>query len=1438
MAPTTQSSSIPSVSEGYIPKSASQTPSPPLISDQTPILNTNASLSTASPSHSTSKSSLPSIAIIHTHNPTTTSKAAGTDSMLARCDAPKAKELSCAPSENPDRVTRRLDCLPEVEKLPTSISRGRSESLDGDDRKRRDAVGERLSGGDGAQRLEVGNSGEKIYGGSELEHSCIPPVRLQKFRGKNITQFLELYEMVFSARGLGPSIMATCLPRHVRTSLFDTVRQMPGHRTGDWKALKKSMRELFFDEEKFEYTLSDLRDFVAEQRRRGRPETMPEVNKVYLKFFRISAHLKKNKTLAAEEESRFFLRLLPDSIVDTIHARRETRLLIGGFEGIEEDDESLPDIQCILQEVRAIFAGFARLRNYSESRRQRDSSDVEYGSESESESEASSCEESASSLSENEEQVKTHRMRRPTSSPSHSKSAKAPRLPNPSGELKSGLDHLLKETSEAESSDPVMEDLLAGLRKLEIVVNELALQQAVTYHPAPSIPFPSLIPSAPVEQELFRDQDLPDPAQQEPKVSIHRSQINPIDTYTYHNPSMTSSVTSRFRDCIPPPTSSFEYERPQVNARRPAPDDNAFIYHVGSMIYEGPGLEDSASHAAIEKSKLASGNLSAVSTQKAEPKDCFWCNGEDGVHAMRHCRDLLDALKSGIISRDQQGKLRYLSRYIPAQGHQHGMRGWVRRQKASEAPTVALDVSDLGRMFGTRPKAELTATLSSKRLMKRVSDLRKLEAVNAPPPRDSPQSSKAAPTEFETTELSQRPRETSTRINASAFTFQRNPSSLPNSHPESIKAHVKAQLAPLSTNDLGDEFGSQSAKSQSKALPAVVDQKPRQLELNTVEAILPVRNDILNRRKSTELIRKGQPTVRLKLLLGPLPQKEDHPPLTSHLSSFESVQAVSYLDAARKSCSPKAWTKLESQKPAELSLERMMGSVPETEQKPATNPVGDDTSARSQRPESNASTEVLSVEELMARLNRSGEQKRTGLLPQSPAPSDRSDQRSNAIKERANSNRLNLPWRRITPPVERQAVQEDCKESEGISSAFIIEEERKQPRETHRPVIHELRNIEPSIKHVRWSEVDDQRLPEIPFEWINESIPSQKQNRLKNPASQVSARRLTLPEEGIPPPNHQCAKEDKKELRGPRASHQVSVDDLEDAKARASRSDEPSSIEYNALSLTRKHKLSQDVCQDQSFKHTYDKRAVHENCEHRISDEKSDEGRASSSDEPSKHKVPYKTCDKNGRISDRYPCSDEQITDSMVSNKGLINERLGAISNGGARDHQRHGERGGDEVQNAVESNNNVYEDTWKLEACDKTISDEPSRAIACDEPSPENLDQHATTRVARCARSQATSEVAVENVYESSNQPSEREVGSGAKAKDSRLRKKFSNKSRWCSFSRVAFLLIFMLLKAFFEAKESSPRGEALKTSTHTLKRREVEGKTWADESDVTTLP
>ncbi|KAK4691395.1 hypothetical protein P7C70_g9358, partial [Phenoliferia sp. Uapishka_3] len=175
----------------------------------------------------------------------------------------------------------------------------------------------------------LSNGIDKSYGNSGSGgRPSIPRVKILTFNGDYVSQFLQKYEMEFKSRGHGGEGMAENLPLYFKKSYFKMVRDMPGWEERNWNLLKQSMGDTFVDKELFKYSLADLRRFVSKTKKRGKPDKLSKISKAYFKFAEISFYLKKKGTISEQEESRYFLSILPTDIVDMIYARRDTRELV------------------------------------------------------------------------------------------------------------------------------------------------------------------------------------------------------------------------------------------------------------------------------------------------------------------------------------------------------------------------------------------------------------------------------------------------------------------------------------------------------------------------------------------------------------------------------------------------------------------------------------------------------------------------------------------------------------------------------------------------------------------------------------------------------------------------------------------------------------------------------------------------------------------------------------------------------------------------------------------------------------------------------------------------------------------------------------------------------------------------------------------------------
>ncbi|KAK4691157.1 hypothetical protein P7C70_g9413, partial [Phenoliferia sp. Uapishka_3] len=263
---------------------------------------------------------------------------------------------------------------------------------------------------------------------------------------------------------------------------------MPGFATKNWSLLKKSMKTAFLDEDQFKYALGDLRKFVSKQKRRGKPDKLSKISKVYFKFTEITTYLKNKKTISSQEESRYFLSILPTDIVDMIYDRRATRQLVraeehDGYLGSEDEDDegALPDIKEIMKELRSIFAGFAKRGKTSRIRGKRDydSTDSEDSESTSGSSDLSDEEESETDDSEAEVKSSKSKGSRTSRKGGSSRSSKSGRSSSSkSGDSDKGTgkkrDSKSKSGNESSKDDIGLKDFL---KDLQVQVAQLATTQ-------------------------------------------------------------------------------------------------------------------------------------------------------------------------------------------------------------------------------------------------------------------------------------------------------------------------------------------------------------------------------------------------------------------------------------------------------------------------------------------------------------------------------------------------------------------------------------------------------------------------------------------------------------------------------------------------------------------------------------------------------------------------------------------------------------------------------------------------------------------------------------------------------------------------------------------------------------------------------------------------
>ncbi|KAK4690648.1 hypothetical protein P7C70_g9525, partial [Phenoliferia sp. Uapishka_3] len=87
--------------------------------------------------------------------------------------------------------------------------------------------------------------------------------------------------------------------------------------------------------------------------------------------------------------------------------------------------------------------------------------------------------------------------------------------------------------------------------------------------------------------------------------------------------------------------------------------------------------------------KRPEGSTMPTYQTRTQPQ-CLWCAGEDGEHPhwMNACASMQEAIVSGVVRKDNEGKIRYGMRYVPSRAHPRGMRAWVNEQEALAKSTV------------------------------------------------------------------------------------------------------------------------------------------------------------------------------------------------------------------------------------------------------------------------------------------------------------------------------------------------------------------------------------------------------------------------------------------------------------------------------------------------------------------------------------------------------------------------------------------------------------------------------------------------------------------------------------------------------------------------------------------------------------------------------
>ncbi|KAK4701454.1 hypothetical protein P7C70_g4775, partial [Phenoliferia sp. Uapishka_3] len=489
----------------------------------------------------------------------------------------------------------------------------------------------------------------------------IPNVKLNLFDGQNISRFLKRFEMEFRSRGHPEETMAEYLPMYCKLEWFTMIEDMPGYKTRDWSLLKQSMRDAFCDEEKHKYSLASLRKFVAKLKQRGKPDKLSKVSRVYFKFTGISSYLKDKKIIGVQEESRYFLSILPEEIVDMIHSRRDTRRLVTtGGNDVDDDECALPAIADIIKEVRGIYANYARRGKISKIRSRR-----EPDSDTDSDSELSEDSPESDSSDEDDIYCKPKRSRSHSARSSSKRGKSSKTSDSDRGYEKTKTPTKRKEEPKAKE-DP-MKDLLLKFSELQVTVAQLATQaQAGGNGGNQGAPY--------VRRNSFGNGTRPPmpPQNQNPNAGRwnaprrdappHESNAAAYETTYYSNYAGTGA------NAVPnnqAPTNQWGNRPPAAQNGNQGPTNGNFGSAAGpSYSVNGPFTPNGGPYA------------------PRPPPLCLWCAGEDGdPHWMYGCADLTKAIKDGLVRRDPEGKIRYNARYIPGRGHPRGMRAWVREQE-------------------------------------------------------------------------------------------------------------------------------------------------------------------------------------------------------------------------------------------------------------------------------------------------------------------------------------------------------------------------------------------------------------------------------------------------------------------------------------------------------------------------------------------------------------------------------------------------------------------------------------------------------------------------------------------------------------------------------------------------------------------------------------
>lgn len=143
------------------------------------------------------------------------------------------------------------------------------------------------------------------------------------FSGEKITFFLDKYQTYYRQQQYSGEMLCNSLCLHMKESLWELIEELEEFQDQEWENLKEKMKEIFGDEDKDEYLLEDLDDFIRKQLKKDKIRNISELNKIYQTFTEISKKLVLSQTLPWQHESTLFSKLLPKSVLNYIDTQRK-----------------------------------------------------------------------------------------------------------------------------------------------------------------------------------------------------------------------------------------------------------------------------------------------------------------------------------------------------------------------------------------------------------------------------------------------------------------------------------------------------------------------------------------------------------------------------------------------------------------------------------------------------------------------------------------------------------------------------------------------------------------------------------------------------------------------------------------------------------------------------------------------------------------------------------------------------------------------------------------------------------------------------------------------------------------------------------------------------------------------------------------------------------